>query len=69
MTWYLLLNDGTYYLFSPASNFYFTASDVNGTPVDISIIFPTWGPSFTGTILPITLAQVEEIVGTIPPAL
>lgn len=65
MTWYLLNVSGQYYLFSPASNFYFTAGLTGGTPTNIQIVFPQWGGAY-GQSFPITLAQVEEIVGTIP---
>lgn len=63
MTWYLLLDaNNNYWLFSPASNTYFTGGDLNGTPVGLQMVAP-FG------VVPVTLTQIESIVGTIPAAM
>jgi hypothetical protein len=62
MTWYHYVDSNTppnHYLFSPQSNFYFVGAVIGGVVTGAYIVF-TWG-SF-----PVTLAQIEEIVGTIP---
>jgi hypothetical protein len=63
MTWYRYdAANGAQYIFSTGTDIYFTGSTTASA-------LGTWTMVTNAGVFPVTLAQIEEIVGTIPAAL